>query len=328
MSDPVAEIADAYRRWADIESARMSAIYSAWAHAIADDGEVLVLLAALPAAKRQPNLIFAAARVLGSPVGDYEPWRDWLLSRWDEVAPIVMSRRTQTNEAARCATLMPLLSRIPGPIALIEVGASAGLCLHPDRYGYRYATESGVVELHPPHGPSDVVIDCDAPSAAVPIRMPDVAWRVGIDLDPVDVTDPEQAEWLEALIWPEHDERRRRLRAAITIAAADPAPVVQGDLFDRLPSIVEAVPEGVTPVVFHSAVAMYLDADGRQRLRDLMTELPGHWISNEAAPVFPEWIEPHGLADDGRFVLALDGIPIAHTGPHGQSIEPLAAWPR
>ncbi len=40
-----------------------------------------------------------------------------------------MSKRTQTNEPGRCAVLLPLLAALPQPLALLEVGASAGLCL-------------------------------------------------------------------------------------------------------------------------------------------------------------------------------------------------------
>ena len=62
-----------------------------------------------------------------------------LAERRDEVEALMLARRTQTNEAARCALLLPLLAALPQPLALLEVGASAGLCLLPDRYGYDYA---------------------------------------------------------------------------------------------------------------------------------------------------------------------------------------------
>lgn len=318
------ELARYYRRWADVESAGLSRTYFEWAHGVADDPEVLALIAPLPTKKRQPNLVFAASRAAGAPVGAYGPWRDWLVAHWDETLPIILSRRTQTNEAGRCATLLPVLSALPGPLALIEVGASAGLCLHPDRYSYRYETEHGVVERHPADGPSEVVLECAIPAAHVPDRMPEIAWRAGIDLDPVDPTDPAQAEWLELLVWPEHEHRRQRLRAATRVAARHPAPIIAGDLRERLPELVSRVPEGLTVVVFHSAVMIYLDQAGRDAFRDLVTGLPVRWLMNEAPLLFPDWAERKGLdVTDGRFVLALDGEPVARTGPHGQSYEPI-----
>ena len=39
------------------------------------------------------------------------------------------ARRTQTNEPARCAVLLPALAQLPEPLALVDVGASAGLTM-------------------------------------------------------------------------------------------------------------------------------------------------------------------------------------------------------
>jgi hypothetical protein len=54
-------------------------------------------------------------------------------------------RRTQTNEVGRCAVLLPALAELPEPLALLEVGASAGLNLLPDRYSYEYLHPDGAV---------------------------------------------------------------------------------------------------------------------------------------------------------------------------------------
>ena len=65
-------------------------------------------------------------------------------------------RSTKTNEPRRCAGLLPVLAGIAGPLALLEVGASAGLCLYPDRYSYSY---DGLPPLHPADGPSPVLLE-------------------------------------------------------------------------------------------------------------------------------------------------------------------------
>lgn len=176
---------------------------------------------------------------------------------------MVATRSTQTNEVARCALLRPVLAQIPGPLALVEVGASAGLCLHPDRYSYRYSNGDRV---DPATGPSPVVLRCQATGdPPIPQVMPDVVWRAGVDLNPLDVQDAEAVRWLEHLIWPEHEHRRVRLAAAVELTRHSPARIVRGDLNDVLPSLVTEVPDGVTPVVFHSAVLAYLDPQDRER---------------------------------------------------------------
>src|SRR5690606_23501967 len=126
---------------------------------------------------------------------------------------------------ARCALHVPVLASLPGTLALIEVGASAGLCLYPDRYSYRYGDRA---QLDPEDGPSPVVIETaiegDVPDVSA---LPDVVWRAGIDLNPLDVTSEEDVAWLDALIWPEHEERRARLRAAVDLARHDPPLLVR-----------------------------------------------------------------------------------------------------
>lgn len=220
--------------------------------------------------------------------------------------------------------LLPLISAIEGPVALIEVGASAGLCLHPDRYSYRYDVGDQVVALDPVDGPSDVVLSLRVGPEDVPSRLPEVVWRAGIDLDPVDLSDEDQVAWLEALVWPEHDDRRARLRRAAGIAAREPVTMVRGDLLAELPGLVERAPSGAHVVVFHSAVLVYLSPDDRQAFVDVVRSLPDvTWISNEGAGVFPWMAELLDVPVDGRTVLARDGVPHALVGPHGQSFQRL-----
>ena len=72
---------------------------------------------------------------------DPAAFRDFTLAHWPAIEAEVRTRATQTNEAGRCAVLLPVLAALPQPLALLEVGASAGLCLYPDRYAYRYGDQ-------------------------------------------------------------------------------------------------------------------------------------------------------------------------------------------
>ena len=47
------------------------------------------------------------------------------------------------------------------------------------------------------------------------------------------------------------------------------------------------------------------------------------WISNEGAGAFPEFDERIAKQSKARFVLAVDGKPVAYAGPHGQSYQGL-----
>ncbi|MBO3102276.1 DUF2332 domain-containing protein [Cellulomonas fengjieae] len=313
-------VVQAYRAFGEREARGVSATYESWAIGVSEDPVVAGLIATLPRAKRQPNLVFAAARWNGAR-GTYGDFRTTLIELWPQVRATILARATQTNEANRCAVLLPFLAELPQPLALLEVGAAAGLCLLPDRYSYRY--DDGTA-LDPDEGPSDAVLPCAiGPGVAVPDRLPEVAWRAGIDLEPVDVHDDDSRAWLETLVWPEHDDRRTRLRAALDVARRDPPRVVRGDLLDVLPALAAEAPRDATLVVFHSAVLAYLDAEARSAFVDTVSALPGHWISNEGARVLPATTHlAAGDRGDG-FVVTVDGVPRAYAHPHGRAVAEL-----
>lgn len=325
----IAEVYDDFgRRWAR----GTSPLYEDWALGIASDPELLERLAALAPAKRQPNLVFAGTRWAGCPLRPYAEIRPWLLDHWGAVVATGATRSVQTNEANRCATWLPPLARIDGPIALLEVGAAAGLCLFPDRYSVEYTTPDGPRRIDPPAGPSEVVLSCALDTAAsVPNRYPEVVWRRGIDLDPIAVGDPEAVAWLANLIWPgpDHDARAARLRAAAAIAATDPPEIVRGDLLEHVTDAAAAAPAEATLVVFHSAVLLYLDAAQRLRFTEIMAGLGAAigrdvvWLSNETMGTLPaiDAQVPAGTLTDHRFVQTWNGRAIALAGQHGAHYE-------
>lgn len=324
-TDPQAATADRYRQFAEVEARGMSACYEEWALGVADDPATVALIDRLPGPKRQPNLVFSASRFHGAPVSDYPAFAAWLEAHWAEVEATCLTHATQTNEPGRCALLLPALAAIPGPLALIEVGASAGLCLHPDRYSYRYTAADGAVRmLHPGDGPSPVLLDC-ATTGPVPIpgSLPEVVWRAGIDLNPLDVNDAADVAWLDALIWPEHADRRARLRAAVEVARAQPVQILRGDLNEQIEALVARAPAGATVVVFHTAVLAYLDEEATRRFSATMARLPVRWLSNEGQKVVPAVLERmrEVPADSTDFLLALDAEAIAYAQPHGRALH-------
>jgi hypothetical protein len=302
-----------YVDFAACEARGVSPLYERLSLAVSGDDGLLALLDTLPPRKRQPNLLFSVIRLLGGPVDDPPAFREFTMANWSTVAEQLQARTTQTNEAGRCAVLLPVLSGLPQPLALLEVGASAGLCLYPDRYGYRYGDHT--VGTGPP------VLDCDATGIAPPVRVPEVVWRAGLDLNPLDVTNADDLAWLDALIWPEHEHRRARLRSAAAIAVADPPLLVRGDLVDDVPALAGQAPAGATLVVFHSSVLYLVPARRRTAFVEVVRGLPGHWIANEGPDVLHN---DGGLPDPpdetAHNVLALDGTPLAWTRGHGQAM--------
>jgi hypothetical protein len=306
-------VTDAFADFAIREAHGVSPTYERLSLAIARDAELLTLLERVPAPKRQPNLLFAVVRLLGGPVEDPGAFHDFTVTNWPAVEVELRRRATQTNEVGRCALLLPVLAALPQPLALLEVGAAAGLGLYPDRYSYRYGEHQ--------IGTGGPVLDCALTGTAPPDRLPEVVWRAGLDLNPLDVTDPADVAWLEALIWPEQHDRRDRLRAAAAIAAADPPTLIRGDLVADVAQLAAQAPVGATLVVFHTSVLYQVPAVRRTLFLDAVHALPGHWISVEA----PDVVAFAGLSPPPDHmlhnVLALDSRPLAWARGHGQAME-------
>jgi hypothetical protein len=319
-------IAAWYSRFAASTAPDQSSLYKEWARGVADDTELLTLLSSLERPKRQPHLVFAVSRLLGAPEEGFESWRAWMVAHWDDVQREASVRTTQTNEPGRLAALLPLLAGIEGPLALLEVGASAGLCLYPDRYSYEYELEGFTRRIDPADGPSRVVMHCAVTGPApLPVTLPEVVWRAGIDLEPLDVADADDVRWLEMLVGPEQHDRRSRIRAAVDIVRADPPLLARGDVTEQLTALAAGAPADATLVVIASGVLVYLGAAERAAFAEAVTALGCRWVSLEDAAVFPSMnpvLEAHPAPAPGLFVLGNNGDAVAWCGPHGQSL----AW--
>ncbi|GAA1390714.1 DUF2332 domain-containing protein [Luteococcus peritonei] len=337
------DIARRYAGFARNEARHHSEVYADWAEQLSEDQQTIALLEQLPPDKRQPNIVFASARLAGALPGPYENLRRTLHENIEQVAGHAAIRSTQTNEAARLGVLLPLLAHLSrrhdgAPLALLELGASAGLCLWPDRWAYHYVDRDGAVlqEISSPHpvGTLQVTVkEALARGIDLPTQVPVVAHRVGLDLNPLDAGDPEDADWLRTLVWPGQDERLSRLDAALSAAAREPRPVVAGDLRDpaSLDALLDQVPTGAVPVVFHTAVLAYLDQADRDRAEAaLLARVHAgecHWVANEGQQVLTG-IRERVAADAGfeaslrrgSFVVSLDGEPRYQADGHAEWI--------
>lgn len=300
-------------------------------YAAADSFVLALLDRARPGQARPVLLLAAAQRVLfdhpshplaqyypsvsGSPVASGDPgptFAAFLREHAGAVGELIATRATQTNEVNRSVAVAAVLREatvdLPSaPIALVELGPSAGLNLRADTYAIELAGRG----LHQATG-SEVRLVCQLVGGGVPgldRPLPPVVDRVGLDLHPIDVrTDRDDLRWLEACLWPEQTERLVRFRAAVAAARRDPPRLVQGDLLDDLPALLDALPAGAHAFVFHSWVLTYVARERRPALLDALAAAAQHravsWFSAEAPTVVPGLAAPE-IPDDGTTVLGL-----------------------
>jgi hypothetical protein len=250
---------------------------------------------------------------------------------WDDVDLALVEEReflrryvaeqgVQTNEVQRCWMLLPCFLEAARRLDVagfdvLEIGPSAGLNLLWDRYGYRYAngawgdlaatiTLSGEERTPVPAGLLELA--------------PRVRSRVGIDLAPVDVTSPEGSLLLKSFVWPDMTDRLARLERAIELVRSDPPRIVEGDVVERLPELLE----GDGPLlVFETIALVYVSKEGRRRVDAALAE------AGERRPLAVLRTPPH-LRD--RSVLELQVWPgarrqvVAHADFHGAWLDWLA----
>lgn len=173
----------------------------------------------------------------------------------------------QTNEVRRAAALIPVLHmlavRYDRPLALYELGASAGLNLHPDRF----ALLAGPARF----GPDDPALTLE-PDWQGPAPQPaalKISVRRGVDMAPVDPHDPEDRLRLLSFLWPDQPERRDRTLAAISVAKTK---VDAADAGTWLAPALADAPEDALPVVDHTIAWQYFPEATKAAARAAMEQ--------------------------------------------------------
>ena len=245
-------------------------------------------------------------RFLGGPVTEPAAFLGFVRESWPAIEPEMLVRATQTNEAGRCALLLPVLAELPHPLRARGWRLRGPQPL-PGPVGYRY----------PPYdsAPAHRCWSVPFPAGNRPRRFRVVGGPASTSTRSTSPIRPTRLPGRADLA--EHAHRRARLAPA-RIAAADPPLLVRGDLVDDLPALAARAPTGATLVVFHTSV---LIGAGRRRqsFTDLVRDLPGHWISVENTTTFPYGRLPTRRTRRTN-VLALDGRPLAWCRPHGQAL--------
>lgn len=316
---------------------------------IADDPEIMALLHVAPEQQQIPVLLFAAVHDLllrgrGGELAAFYPnlstdpttddpfptFRRVALTHADALRATIAVRNTQTNEVGRCAYFLPVFGLVAnevGPIAHLDVGASAGLNLYWPRYSYKYRPGGRAGEE------SSVQLDCSTRGEPpIPKSMPLHARGLGLDMAPIDVRDDDAVRWLEACVWPDQPRRFDRLVAAAAIARSDPPDIRCGDAVASVAALVDEAGNFGHPTVTTSWVLNYLPIEGQRAFVAELDSVGSHrdlsWIVAEAPAQTPGLPIP-SKGDEEITVLSLvtwrDGRRtvrrLATTHPHGSWIN-------
>jgi len=266
--------------------------------------------------------IYAEAGAGGPAADPWPAFRAVIIDRHREVAELMATRAVQTNEVGRSAVLLPSLERVhrslQRPLALVELGPSAGLNLFVDRYRVDYTTAEGAtVTVGATDSPVRLACDLLGPVAPPLAHLPPpVAHREGIDLNPLDVADDDQCRWLRACLWPGLEERAERLQSAIALARQNPPTLHTGSIVDLVADVVRSVDADLAVCLTSTWVLAYVPRAQRVRLKTILDELGTErdlaMVSGEYGHIV-DWIpEP--------------GQPAAIADPRGASVLGIATW--
>jgi len=337
--DPIGATTASFERFTKVGSK----LYAEFSARILEDPDLLRLAATSPVGQPPPNLLFGAVHYLllkgvSHPLARFYPsvnggrevvddafpaFRDFCLVNTDLLAAVLRERTVQTNEVGRCSALQPgfaVVARRSGrPLALVDIGASAGLNLLADRFHYAYGS-------HEAGDPASAVrIECRPRGDLLPpLEIARVAWRLGLDRQPIDVREPEQALWLRALVWPDQPWRAEVLLAAIRTAQVDPPPLRRGDAVDLLPEAIAEAPEDAALCIYSSFALYQFGPVQLARLNSLVEaaarKRPVYRLALEWRPGDRNHLELDAL--DGR---GSEHLQLATAHEHGAWIEWLDA---
>ena len=273
-----------------------------------DHEELLSIAAAIPADKLPPLLFTAAATFLvlelrPDPLVSWFPRVDepqpppgagfpaeylqFCLDHRDRLGELCSQHRYQMNEVGRCADVIPALTPLVSDgrdLVLVDVGTGAGLGLHLDRYHYIYRGPGGLsFSVGDPSSALSIEVEVRGEHAlSLPPALPAIVDRVGIDTEPLDLSEPAVRAWLAACV-PQDITAVTRFQRAAEIAARHPARTVRGDACDVLPGILQGCDPGALVCVLDSYVDVFFPPDVLRRFRALMdaagAERDMVWIS-------------------------------------------------
>jgi hypothetical protein len=349
------DLAAVWIGFADTSCRDYSPLYDAICRAVAGSDEVLALVREARPESHLPNVLLGAVHYLvlgganhplatvyqgdsaGADAGAL--FVDFCLSHRAEVLSLLETRHTNTNEVGRSAVLGPALTFVAAaeqagsPLALVDVGCSAGLNLLCDRYLLDYGSAGTT-------GPADspLRLACSVAGGRPPIAaaLPPIAARVGLDRDPVDVHDDDATRWLLACVWPDTG-RLPRTRTALALAREASAAIVQGDAVDAIGGVIASLPDDAVAVVLTTWALVYLSPTRRLAFADALAAAsaararPVAWISGESPGVVASFSGVSAPSDEQGMLASLLGLVVFEDGAERESkllgfVHPHGNW--
>jgi hypothetical protein len=235
-----------------------------------------------------------------------------------------MASPPQTNEVARSLCLvggfLTVAAETGLPLRCLELGASAGLNMNWDRYGYRFGDGAEWGDLGSP-----VQLQGDWTGGAPPRpAAARVIERLGCDEAPIDVRDPDLALRLQSYVWADQSVRMARLRGAIAVKRETGGTPVRADAADWADAHAHPAP-GLATVIYHSVFLQYPPEAIQARIRAAIAaacaagsaEGPVAWLRMEP--------DPDNLAGPMEVRLTLwpggEERLLARVHPHGASVQ-------
>ncbi len=342
-----AKVADYWTFFADDAKRTGSLLYSRLSEGIGQDQGLKALCAHARAGQPHANMILGAVHFLLLRGADHplkrfyattrgttsaqneDPFPDFLdfvRANRATIQRLIETRVTNTNEIGRSALLHPgfrfIAMQADAALSLIEIGPSAGLNMIWDTYGMRYCKDGKIAASINEGAP--LVIESELRGEHLPPTgpLPEIGGRVGLELNPVDLSNADDRDWLRALIWPDQSARLKRMDTAIELFMQHKPVIRTGDALEQLPDALADVPRSQTACIYHTIAIYQFSREMKQGLEDILT------VAGLRQPIWRLSFE----YDGARYILSAirysDGVRqekrLASGHPHGTWLEWLA----
>ena len=288
---PIKTLSQIFQTFAERECKEVSPLYYRLSHEIAKKEELLELAAHRRERQPIPNLFLAAIHylLLQSPsteaLAKYYPSiskksskgipidlvEEFCRRRRGEIIEILQSRIVQTNAINRTAYLMPIFSAAfegEEAVNIVDIGTSSGLTMNFDLYAYDYGEGNRF-------GESKVQIKTTCFDIMLPqfSQMMKVKRKIGIDQNPLDLKQKNNALWLKALIWADQLERFQRLEEAIEVSMSSNVELRKASKIQDFKAIIEEIPKTEPLAVYHTHVLYQFSKKERADFRQMLDEI-------------------------------------------------------